>query len=167
MFARRLRVRLGCPQSPAAQYPCPVVAASRFSSSSSSPPSSDQPPPQPRLYEKLFGGKSAPKSRPSRTRSNVPRPQKHEEEEQEEPAPAGLGLGDELRHWFQDVAKEEEERIAREDPPVVVVLQNAPRLLLESDFYRLAHHGQHVGWAAGITQGSPLFPLTEHFVLAC
>ncbi|GAB1318873.1 hypothetical protein MFIFM68171_09083 [Madurella fahalii] len=158
------RLQLQCLQSPARQWRRPEPTTLRFlsSSSSSSPsPSSQQP-----LYEKLFGGNPTRKARQTRTPlssrreallepADARRPEEREQQQQQQQQqPGPTVLGDELRAWFEKTIEEEHGAIRREEKcPVVVVLQNAPRSLLETDFYRLARQGQHVdGWAAGITQ---------------
>lgn len=66
-----------------------------------------------------------------------------------------LPLGDELRAWLENAVSEVREAGNDEDGPTVLVLSNASRSLVESDFYRLAPQGRHVdGWAGGITKSS-------------
>lgn len=159
-FMKRIaarRPRLQCLQSSVRQWRQPEPKTYRFLSSSSpsslASPSSQQP-----LYEKLFGSNAARKGRQTRS-SLSPReppfdPVDARRQQQRQPEPQVLG--DELRAWFEKTIDEERSATRREKKcPVVVVLQNAPRSLLETDFYRLARQGRHVdGWAAGITQGS-------------
>lgn len=174
MISRRLHL----PQCPARQWPHHRVLAVRplttrakkdgssasstsldLRSSSSSSQSS------PSLYQKLFskGGDSEPANprfvRRSRASSQEPSETPHpgrsrSAQKTDNKEKSVLPLGDELRAWFENAVEEEKKSKDPDAGATVLVLNNASRSLVESDFYRLAPQGKHVeGWAGGITKG--------------
>lgn len=84
-------------------------------------------------------------------------------EEKARPAEVLPPLDREFREWLISAMKEavhdaernksNTESLAVYNGPTVLVLNAASRSLIESDFYRLAQQGQHLGdWAVGITR---------------
>ncbi|KAK4134371.1 hypothetical protein BT67DRAFT_456288 [Trichocladium antarcticum] len=159
MLPRRLQL----PQSLARPSQCHRLTTVRFatsdatkgsSSSSSSSPSST---PSRGLFNQLFARRPAhnvmntrASRRPNRsTAPEYPVP----EPSSRNPRRLPLPLGDELRAWLENAVSEVRQAGNDEDGPTVLVLSNASRSLVESDFYRLAPQGRHVdGWAGGITK---------------
>lgn len=134
-----------------------VASPSRSRSPPTTTPSTPAPS-QPSLYQQLFAetlaayGVTTSPPRRSPPPEHSPTPSKSDTP----PAPAKpvLPLGDELRAWLEEAVPEKQRPTKLEPGATVLVLNNASRSLVESDFYRLAPQGRHVeGWAGGITKG--------------
>jgi hypothetical protein len=160
--------RLQLPQSLSRQLRCHGITVrfatsetSKKSSTDSSSSSSSTPSSSP-LFNRLFSEKPAangvrtrpPRRSPAPEQSSLEHTRTRNPTPTREPKRAPLPLGDELRAWLENAVSEVRRSSKREAGPTVLVLSNASRSLLESDFYRLAPQGQHVdGWAGAITKG--------------
>lgn len=63
--------------------------------------------------------------------------------------------------YIREIKVDEKNRESQSyNGPAILELNSASKSLLESDFYRLGHQGQHLhGWASGIVKGMRSFEL--------